>query len=390
MRTQTTPRKTSHGTDLDQTSLMSPASTPRQTSDLADDDAFDGATATWSTIDMSTLDQYPSSWDAALDIADAEFMFAHNSAFDVAASSLYMPNFGLSPQSPSSTVSCDPGGCSTSTNTLQIAMPESVGSIDALSALSELSKMNLDLHIRVAAAATNKASLEFDNIIYQQGALYINNYTLAEFMLSTSQNFLQLLTKLCSTRQPVGLLCASPTTDTLSSKPLSMQSHPPQMSRQTNIFAGSPPSRTPDTTAGPLPAPLALAITSVLTQLISLYDLMLHHFTARAQWISVDPIAPLPGLLFGGVSLNNPCTQGILISINMLERIECLLGIKSAPSTRQVGLLSPRQKEVLWSELDGRSAVLHGYAVVRPAELRRLFGKVAVTFSQASADSLQT
>jgi hypothetical protein len=117
---------------------------------------------------------------------------------------------------------------------------------------------------------------------------------------------------------------------------------------------------------------------------------MLHLITARVEWISIDPIAPIAGLVFGGVPLDNLCTQGILFSINLLERIECTLGINSGPSTSQVGLLSARQTQVLWSELDGRCAVLPGHAVMRPATLRRIFGKVAVIFRQISADSLQT
>lgn len=34
-----------------------------------------------------------------------------------------------------------------------------------------LSKMNLDLHIRVAAAEMNMANPDFNNVIYRQGAL---------------------------------------------------------------------------------------------------------------------------------------------------------------------------------------------------------------------------
>jgi len=335
---------------------------------------------------MSSFDQYPPSWDAALDITDAGFMFAHNSVFGIPTPSLYTPAFCLSPKSPPSTVSCDHGACLTTSNSLQIAVPENAGSIDASTAFTELSKMNLDLHIRVAAAETNKANPEFHNVIYWQGALYIDNFTLAEFMPKTSQNFLQLLTRLLSTRQPIGQLSASPTIDTLSPKLLSMQSHRPQMS-QVNPSTCSPPSCATDTT-GPLTAPLALTITSVLTQLISLYELMLHLITARVEWISIDPIAPIPGLVFGGVPLDNLCTNGILFSINLLEIIECTLGINLGPSTSQVGLLSARQTQVLWSELDGRCAVLPGHAVMRPATLRRLFGKVAVIFRQISADSL--
>jgi hypothetical protein len=357
---------------------MSPASTPRQIPDTAGDDAFGGATATWSTMGMTSLDQYSPSWDAAL---DAEFMFAHDSPFGIPTPSAYTPIFHL-PQSPPSTVSL------TAMNTLEMPGPENAGSIDGSTALfAELSKMNLDLHIRAAAAETNKATLAFDNVVYRQGALYIDKLTLAEFMLKTSHNFLQLLTRLLSTRQSIGLLCASPTADALFPKLLSTQSHPQQMSQV------NPSCPAPTDTTGPLPAPLALTITSVFTQLISLYEMVLHHITARVERIAIDPIAPIPGLVFGGVPLENPCTQGMLFSeavVYLLESIERALGVSSGPSTSQAGLLSARQIEVLWSELEGRRPVLPGHAVMRPATLNRLFGKVAVLFRQMSADSLQT
>lgn len=236
----------------------------------------------------------------------------------------------------------------TTTNTLEILGPENTDSIDALTALIELSKVNLDLHIRVAAAEINKANLEFNNARYRHGALSIDNSTLAEFMLKASQSFLQLLTRLLSTQHSRGVLCASSTADTLFPKLLSMQLQSQQIS-QVNPSSYSPPSY-PTDIAGPLPAPFALTITSIWTQLISLYELILEYITARIERISIDPIAPIPGLIFDGVPLENPCTQGMLFSeaiVHLLERIECALGIKSGPYASQVGLLSARQIKVL-------------------------------------------
>ncbi|KAJ6784570.1 hypothetical protein PWT90_06490 [Aphanocladium album] len=374
---------------LDWNSRTSPASSSKVISNTVDNEVSEGAT--WPTMCISSLDQYPPSWDSGLEIPDGEFMFAHSTSFDVLSSSLYTPylhtpnlytpNFGIYPTSPSNSASCDPGFSLTTMNPRQMAMPGIADGTDDATALIELSKMNVDLHMRVAAAETNRDNLEFNNVIYQQGALYIDGLTLAEFILKTCQSFLKLLTKLLSTRQPPGQPRTSPTADALSTKPSTLQSPPEHASQALSDAAG---------TVRPLPAPVALVITSVLTQLLSLYELMLHHFTARVKWVSFDPIPPIPGVTFDGVSLDNPCSQGILFSIHLLERIECALGISSLPGAHQVGLLSARQKEVLWSELDSRSTLSPGHTVRRPALLRRLFGNLAVMFRQTSAASLQT
>lgn len=373
MDTHTRRQRTLRRKASDWGSIMSPASTLKQIPGTADDDDCDGLAMAWSTMGMSSLDQYPPPWEAALKMADAEFMFSDNLTFDASASSvsapyLYTPAVGPYSQSPLSTISND-------FDASPMAVPEFPGSIDTGDALSELCKMNLDLHTRVAAAETYKANLQFDDVIYRQGVLYIDDLTLAEFMLKTSQSFLRLLTKLDRSRQPAGPQNASPTTEASSPSTQRPQSHPP------------PPPCGTDTTR-PLAAVIALAITSVFTQLLSLYELMLHHFTARVEWSSVDPMAPIPGIVFG-VSLDNPCARGILFSINVLERIECTLGISSWPGSNKAVLLSARQLEVLWSELDGRNTLVPGRAVMRPATMRRLFGKVAAGFRKISADSLQ-
>ncbi|KAM6522828.1 hypothetical protein FALCPG4_012441 [Fusarium falciforme] len=123
---------------MDWTSLMSPASTPVQVPATAVDDAFGGA-ATWSTMGTASFDQHSPPWDASFGLADAEIMFTHDSAFSIPTPSPYTPTSYL-PQSPPSTVSSDNSTCLTTTNTLEILGPENTDSIDALTALIELSK----------------------------------------------------------------------------------------------------------------------------------------------------------------------------------------------------------------------------------------------------------
>ncbi|KAH7115375.1 C6 zinc finger domain protein [Dactylonectria estremocensis] len=341
---------------MDWTNLISPASTPVQVPDKVTNDAFGGAAATWPPMGMGSVDQYLSPWDTGFGFAEAEFMFAHDSAFGIPTPVTNTPPSYL-PQSPPSTVSSDDGACLNAINNLEIPEQWNADTIDASAALMELSKMNLDLHIRVSTAEMNKANLGFNDLMYRQGALYIDNYTLAEFMLQMSQNFLQVITRILSSRKDPGLLCASPTADTLIPKLLSSnhQSQSQQMD-QVNQSSYSPPSYH-NHFSGPLPAPLALTITSIFIQLLSLYELILECITARVERVSIEPIAPVPGLFCDG------------------------------PGASQVGLLTARQIKVLWSELDCRRAIIPGHAIMRPATLRRLFGKVAVDLGQISADS---
>ncbi|KAK9334707.1 hypothetical protein LIPSTDRAFT_338561, partial [Lipomyces starkeyi NRRL Y-11557] len=215
--------------------------------------------------------------------------------------------------------------------------------------------------------------------------LYIDNFTLAEFILKTSQDFLLILTRLLSSRPSRGLLCASRAAETPFSKLLSLSSQSHQNNHHN--LSSSSSSSYPIAAWEPLSAPLSLTVTSIFTQLVSLYELILHYIAARVERIATDPIAPIPGLTFGGLPLENPCTQGMLFSeviVHLLERIERALGIVSVPDGGEVGVLSVRQIEVFWSELGGRRVIIPGHAIMGPANLRRLLVKVAFIFKQLS------
>jgi hypothetical protein len=148
-------------------------------------------------------------------------------------------------------------------------------------------------------------------------------------------------------------------------------------------------SSSSDVSQPTLLAPIALTITSIFTQLISLYESLLEHLTARIERIAIDPISPIPNLSSGGLPVAEPCIQGMLFSevvVHLLERIERLLGIRAALASGDGSLLSARQRDVLWSELGGNLSVLPSYGVTRPANVRNMFKKVAVMLKQISID----
>ncbi|EEU37861.1 uncharacterized protein NECHADRAFT_54889 [Fusarium vanettenii 77-13-4] len=256
-------------------------------------------------------------------------------------------------------------------------VPRGPDTIDASDAMLELSQMNIDLHIRVAAVERNKDTLDFNSVIYPQSVLYIDNSTLAEFMIKTSRDLLLILTRLLSSRESRGRLCYSAMAEAPFPKLLS----PSRTYPSDHHLPISPVAAAEE----PLSAPIALAITSIFTQMASLYELILEHITARVERIATDPIIPVPGFTFGGIPLDRPCTQGMLFSeviVHLLERIERALGIGPVSVGGEAGLLAARQIQVLWSELDGRREIIPGRTVMRPADLRRLFGKVADIFRQ--------
>ncbi|KAK9326936.1 hypothetical protein V1520DRAFT_350192 [Lipomyces starkeyi] len=366
------------GNQLDWTSMMSPAPTAVPVPVTTVDNAF-GAVSTRSTIGMDSFDQYSPPWDTGFGLDQTDSFFNPDSGFSITTPTPY------SIETPPKTVSAANSIYFGPIDKVAIPGPETADGIDTSDAIFELSNMNLDLHIRVAAAEMNKATLDFNSIIYQQSALYIDNFTLAEFMLKTSQDFLLILTRLLSSRPSRGLLCASRAAETPFSKLLSLSSQSHQNSHHN--LSSSSSSSYPIAAWEPLSAPLSLTVTSIFTQLVSLYELILHYIAARVERIATDPIAPIPGLTFGGLPLENPCTQGMLFSeviVHLLERIERALGIVSVPDGGEVGLLSVRQIEVLWSELDGRRPIIPGHSIMGPAKLRRLFGKVAFIFKQLS------
>lgn len=259
------------------------------------------------------------------------------------------------------------------------------GNVDVTAdSLVKLSKLNIELHTRMAAVQEGKTALNLDSFLYQAGPLYIDDVTVAEFMLRASQEFLQILAELQNNRSPTSQRRAlmMHTTFPELSPPLPLLFHEDDCSPST-----SSPSSFSDAPEPPLSAPLALTITSIFTQLICLYESILKHLTARIERIAIDPVSPIPNLSSGDLPVAMPCIQGMLYSemaVHLLERIERILGISVARAGGHENLLSARQRDVLWSELSGSFSVLSNHGAMRPATVRSTFKKVAGILEQIS------
>jgi hypothetical protein len=132
-----------------------------------------------------------------------------------------------------------------------------------------------------------------------------------------------------------------------------------------------------------LSAPIALMITSIFIQLVSIYELTIDRLTTCVERIVTDPISPVPCLTFGHRPLDRPCTQGMLfceLSMSLMESIERGLGIIPISEGREPGLLSPKQIGMLGHQLDERTALIPGPTLLTPTGLRKLFGRVVDVF----------
>ena len=371
------------GNQLDWSSFMSSPVSQEPVLVTPVNDSLDMALA-WPTMGMDFLGQASLPWDMTNDL-DQRFSSTDTDSdfsFTILPSALDTPVSTSSP--PDRTY---PAAVETRAPSRPGLTAEDITVTS--DALVELSKLNVDLHIRMAAVEANKSILDFDSFIYQNGALYIDNTTLAEFLLKASQEFLRILTQLLSSRSPPSHLHGFRTKNTTFSKLLLQSST--SYDRYHSLSPSSSPSSSSsssDVSQPPLLAPVALAITSIFVQLISLYECTLEHLTTRIERIAIDPISPIPNLSSGGLLVAEPCIQGMLFSevvVHLLERIERLLGI-GALTSGDGSLLSARQRDVLWGELDGSLGIHPSHGVMRPANVRNMFKKAAVMLKQISID----
>ncbi|KAI9162748.1 Stemphyloxin II biosynthesis cluster transcription factor sthR [Paramyrothecium foliicola] len=212
-----------------------------------------------------------------------------------------------------------------------------------LDSLSELQRVNFDLHIRAAAIEHHKKELNLEMMIYREGPLFIDGLTLTDLALKASQAFVETLSRLQGTQ----------------ARAISPPTPPPALTF--GDFSSATLSPRPRVANEPLSAPVVLAMTSVFTQLVELYELNVRQLSIRVEQIDTLPIAPIPGLAFAGETMLNPCIQGMLFCnmvVHLLERMERALGIAGSPENGE-GLLSPRQMDVLWSELGGENGSTH-------------------------------
>ncbi|KAL3487458.1 hypothetical protein BJX62DRAFT_240951 [Aspergillus germanicus] len=80
---------------------------------------------------------------------------------------------------------------------VELAVPGiSRDDIASTEAIAKLSQVNLDLHIRLAAAEKYRTVLDLNVFLYLGGPLFIQDYTLADFVLKALVDFSMIITRL--------------------------------------------------------------------------------------------------------------------------------------------------------------------------------------------------
>lgn len=346
-----------------------------------DSETYSG-TQVWPAVDINSFDQNFLTWDTSNDLDRNFFLSNNDSAFSSASSSASSLN------TPPSTASSPAASIYRAERNISGAPRVNLTrSITTSDAMLELSKINLGLHMRMVAVEANKATLDFDGIVYEKGPLFIENLTLAQFLLKASQDLRLILKRIISSRTDRGM-SYSAQTETNLLRSLTLSSHPhlgkPRDPTSISSSSFSPASEL-------LSAPLALTITSIFTQLITLCELNLEFMTIRIEQVATNPVVELPGLNFGSLPVAEPCMQGMIfceLVTHVLEGIEQALGLNSVLGVSTAGLLSARQKDVLWSELDGTPGMIPGHGIMRPINLRKGFGRLAVVLKQFYVEQL--
>ena len=96
---------------------------------------------------------------------------------------------------------------------------------------------------------------------------------------------------------------------------------------------------------------------------------------------------PITGLTFNGMVLTGPCTQGTLFTSStfyLLGRLDTVLGLN--PVSGGSGLLSTNQIDVLYDKLDRSEDLAQRKGIMRPADVRKLFARVAAVLEKLAAN----
>jgi len=220
----------------------------------------------------------------------------------------------------------------------------SITGINSMGTMAKLTRIAQGLRLRSAMVQANRSLLSLNFMIHRQGPFFIEDYSLCEFVTTATQELVQIVTSLLYGPQ---LTCGS--------------------DDQSSVY-------------------LIPTITDIYCRILAFSQLFLEHLTDRAEQKD-EPVIPIPGLTFNGVILTGPCTQGVLFSSSsyyLLGRLENVLGFGSRSGG--MGLLSTNQIEVLCDKLDQSEDLAQGKGIMRPADVRKLYARVATVLEQLSAN----
>lgn len=220
----------------------------------------------------------------------------------------------------------------------------SSGSLDGRAAVVRLTRILQGLRLRTEMVRTNRSLLSLKFMIHREGPFFIESYSLCEYLTNATQDLVQIIAALLNLRQSA-------------SKPNEQMS-----------------------------AHLVSTIMDIYCRILAFFQLFLEHLTDRAEQSGSNPVIPIQGLSFNGVVLTGPCTQGTLFTSStfyLLGRLDTVLGLD--PMSGGTGLLSTNQIEVLCDRLDRSEDLAQRKGIMRPADVRKLYARVAAVLEKLSA-----
>jgi hypothetical protein len=221
----------------------------------------------------------------------------------------------------------------------------SSGSLDGRAAVLRLTRILQGLRLRTAMVQANRSLLSLKVMIHREGPFFIESYSLCEYVTNATQDLVQIVAALLDLRQS----------------------------------ASKPDEQ--------LSAHVVSTITDIYCLILSFFQLFLEHLTDRAEQNGSNPVIPITGLTFNGMVLTGPCTQGTLFTSStfyLLGRLDTVLGLD--PVSGGTGLLSTNQIDVLYDKLDRSEDLAQRKGIMRPADVRKLFARVAAVLEKLAAN----
>jgi hypothetical protein len=217
--------------------------------------------------------------------------------------------------------------------------------IDGKSVMVTLARTIQGLRLRSAMVQANRSLLSLNCFIHREGPFFIESYSLCEYVMTSAQELMQIVAALL---------------------------HWPQSAPKTD---------------GQLPAHLVPTTIDIYCHILTFFQLFLEHLTDRAEKQGDNSVISIPGLTFNGAILTGPCTQGVLFSSSsfyLLGRLESVLGLDS--TSGGTGLLSTEQVDILFNKIDRGEDLARGKGIMRPADAKRLYARVAAVLEKLSTN----
>jgi hypothetical protein len=221
----------------------------------------------------------------------------------------------------------------------------SSGSLDGRTAVVRLKRILQGLRLRAAMVQANRSLLSLNFMIHREGPFFIESYSLCEYVTTATQDLVQIVTALLNLRQ-------------------SASKHDVLLSVH-----------------------LVSTIMDIYCLILAFFQLFLEHLTDRAEQNGSNPVVPIQGLSYNGMVLTGPCTQGTLFTSStfyLLGQLDNVLGLD--PVSGGTGLLSTNQIDVLCDKLDRSEDLAQRKGIMRPADVRTLYARVAAVLEQLSAN----